>query len=75
MLLVKLQKTELQDRQLKARIRIDGGTDGILKAKRSNEKFKDFADIYHELYVEVGCEIFQNFLNKGKKHQNRFLKS
>lgn len=37
-----------------------------LEGKKGNEKFKDFADIYHELYVEVGCEIFQNFLNKGK---------
>lgn len=36
------------------------------EGKKGNEKFKDFADIYHELYVEVGCEIFQNFLNKGK---------
>ena len=34
--------------------------------QKGNEKFKDFADTYHELYVEVGCEIFQNFLNKGK---------
>lgn len=48
----------------KARIRIDEVYRWYLEGK-GNEKFKDFADIYHELYVEVGCEIF-NFLNKGK---------
>lgn len=41
-------------------------TDGILKAKKGNEKFEDFADDYHEFYVEAGCEIFQIFLSKGK---------
>lgn len=50
----------------KARIRIDEIYRWYLEGKKGNEKFKDFADIYHELYVEVGCEIFQNFLNKGK---------
>ena len=50
----------------KARIRIDEVYRWYLEGKKGNEKFKDFADIYHELYVEVGCEIFQNFLNKGK---------
>lgn len=50
----------------KARIRIDEVYRWYLEGKKGNEKFKDFADIYHELYVEVGCEIFQNFLSKGK---------
>lgn len=50
----------------KARIRIDEVYRWYIEGKKGNEKFKDFADIYHELYVEVGCEIFQNFLNKGK---------
>lgn len=50
----------------KARIRIDEIYRWYLEGKKGNEKFKDFADIYHEFYVEVGCEIFQNFLNKGK---------
>lgn len=50
----------------KARIRIDEVYRWYIEGKKGNEKFKDFADIYHELYVEMGCEIFQNFLNKGK---------
>lgn len=50
----------------KARIRIDEVYRWYLEGKKGNEKFKDFADIYHEFYVEAGCEIFQNFLSKGK---------
>ena len=47
-------------------LQIDGRNDDVMTVSPIDEKFKAFADIYHELYVEVGCEIFQNFLNKGK---------
>lgn len=50
----------------KANVKIDEVYRWYLEGKKGNEKFKDFADDYHEFYVEAGCEIFQNFLSKGK---------
>lgn len=50
----------------KANVKIDEVYRWYLEGKKGNEKFEDFADDYHEFYVEAGCEIFQNFLSKGK---------
>ena len=54
----------------KANVKIDEVYRWYLEGKKGNGKFEDFADDYHEFYVEAGCEIFQNFLSKGK-HLNR----
>lgn len=50
----------------KANVKIDEVYRWYLEGKKGNEKFEDFTDDYHEFYVEAGCEIFQNFLSKGK---------
>ncbi|WP_299523709.1 DNA repair ATPase [uncultured Methanobrevibacter sp.] len=50
----------------KANVKIEEVYNWYLEGKNGNKQFKEFMREYYEYYIEPGCEIFQNFLDKGK---------
>ena len=50
----------------KANIKINTVYSWYAEGRKGSEEFEEFANDYHEYYVEPGCEVFQNFLDKGK---------